>query len=82
MSTCIRALVLLSRVVVKVDSLVVDQVESSIILLVFAVLASLVILGSNRCLVVVRAILKITILHPLAVNMVSIIFQKVLNIEF
>ena len=76
MSTCIRALVLLTRVIVKVDSLVVDQVESSVILLVFAILASLVILGSNRCLVVVRAILKIAILHPLAVNMVSIIFQK------
>ena len=76
MGTGVWTLILLAWVVVEVYSLVIDQIQCSIILFIFAILSSFIIL-CLRYLVKIRAVLKITILHRWAVNMVSIIWKNI-----
>ena len=74
MCSGVGTLVFFTCVIIKVDSFVVNQVKSSFILLVF-ILSSFVILGSSS-LIVIRAILKIAILHFKAVNSIHTKFDK------
>ena len=67
MCSGLRTLVLLPRVVVKVDALVVEEFDGGIVLLVLStVLAALVVLlGARGGLLHIRTILEIAVLHCL-----------------